>query len=202
MLKLKLQYFGHLMQRADSLKKTLMLRKIVIPVLKIFSRFAFPHICAKIPKITDEIHGDLGPSFTLSLSLHSTCSSCHGLRAMLTTHPRILPALAVPSASLKPSPMSSPCWNSLSKTSTLVTLLKIAAGLLPPDSPSHFIFLNGNCYPLVQLLSSVWLFVTPWTAAHQASLSFIISWSFLKLMYIELMMPSNRLILCHSLCTT
>ena len=41
--------------------------------------------------------------------------------------------------------------------------------------------------------------VTLWTAAHQASLSFTISWSLLKLMSIESMMPSNHLILCHSL---
>ena len=51
----------------------------------------------------------------------------------------------------------------------------------------------------VQLLSHVWLFVTPWTAAHQASLSFTNSWSLLKLMAIELVMPFNHLILCHLL---
>ena len=52
-------------------------------------------------------------------------------------------------------------------------------------------------YPcvVVQPLSRVQLFATPWTAAHQASLSFTIFWSFLKLMAIELMMPSNHLIL-------
>ena len=38
--------------------------------------------------------------------------------------------------------------------------------------------------------------MTPWTAAHQASLSFTISWSLLKLMFIELVMLSNYLILC------
>ena len=43
--------------------------------------------------------------------------------------------------------------------------------------------------------SVVWLFVTPWTAACQASLSIIISWSLLKLMSTELVMPSNHLIL-------
>ena len=48
---------------------------------------------------------------------------------------------------------------------------------------------------VVQSFSYVWLFVTPWTAAHQASLSFIISRSLLKLMSIESMMPSNHLIL-------
>ena len=50
-----------------------------------------------------------------------------------------------------------------------------------------------------QLLSCVWLFAIPWTAACQASLSFTISWSLLKLMSIESVMPSNHLILCCSL---
>ena len=49
------------------------------------------------------------------------------------------------------------------------------------------------------LLSHVWLFATPWIAACQASLSFTISWSLLKLMSTESMMPSNQLILCHTL---
>ena len=44
-----------------------------------------------------------------------------------------------------------------------------------------------------------WLFVTPWTAACQASLSFTISQSLPKLMSIESVMPSNHLILCHPL---
>ena len=48
----------------------------------------------------------------------------------------------------------------------------------------------------VQLLSRIWLFATPWTAACQASLSFTISWSLLTLMSIELVMPSDHLILC------
>ena len=52
---------------------------------------------------------------------------------------------------------------------------------------------------VIQLLSNVRLFVTPWTAALQASLSFTISQSLLKLMSIELVMPSNHLIICHPL---
>ena len=48
----------------------------------------------------------------------------------------------------------------------------------------------------LRLLSCIQLFVTPWTAAHQVSLSFTISLSLLKLMSIELVMPSNYLILC------
>ena len=51
----------------------------------------------------------------------------------------------------------------------------------------------------VQLLSHVRLFVTLWTAARQASLSFTISWSLLRLMSIELLMPSNHVILCRPL---
>ena len=51
----------------------------------------------------------------------------------------------------------------------------------------------------VQSLSSVRLLLTAWTAAYQASLSFIISRSLLKLMSMELVMPPNHLILCHPL---
>ena len=50
----------------------------------------------------------------------------------------------------------------------------------------------------VQLPSRVRLFATPWTAARQASLSLTISWSLPKFMSIELVMPSNRLILCRT----
>ena len=51
----------------------------------------------------------------------------------------------------------------------------------------------------VQSLSCVWLFVTPWTTAHQASLSITNSWSLLKLMSIKSVMPSSHLILCRPL---
>ena len=60
---------------------------------------------------------------------------------------------------------------------------------------SYFIF----CFVVVQSLSLVWLFATPWAAAHQASLSFTISRSLLKLRSVESVMPSNHLILCHPL---
>ena len=52
----------------------------------------------------------------------------------------------------------------------------------------------------VQSLSRVQLFATPWTAARQASLFITKSWSLLKLMSMELVMPYNHLILCHPLC--
>jgi len=52
---------------------------------------------------------------------------------------------------------------------------------------------------VVQSLSRVQIFATPWTAAHQVSLSFTISWSLLKLMSIDSVMSSNCLILFHPL---
>ena len=52
---------------------------------------------------------------------------------------------------------------------------------------------------VVQSPRRVQLLVTPWTAARQASLSFTVSRSLLKLMSIELVMPSNHLVLCHPL---
>ena len=60
-------------------------------------------------------------------------------------------------------------------------------------------FLQLEAAVVVQLLIRVRLFVTPWTAAFQAFLSFIISWSLLKLMSVESVMPSNHLIFCHPL---
>ena len=55
------------------------------------------------------------------------------------------------------------------------------------------------CFVVVQSLSRVWLCATPWTVARQAPLSFTISQSLLKPISIELVMPSNHLILCRPL---
>ena len=63
--------------------------------------------------------------------------------------------------------------------------------------PIAIIFLHSCRFSLVQSLSRVWLFVTPWTAARQASLSITNSQSLLKLTSIESVMPSNHLILCR-----
>ena len=57
----------------------------------------------------------------------------------------------------------------------------------------------GTQFSSVQSLSRIRLFATTWTTAHQASLSFTVSQSLLKLMSIEWVMPSNHLILCHPL---
>ena len=77
------------------------------------------------------------------------------------------------------------------------------------NSDDHYIYyygqeslsINGVAlrFSSVQLLNHVWLFATPRITACQASLSVTNSRSLLKLMFIELMMPSSHLIFCHSL---
>ena len=61
---------------------------------------------------------------------------------------------------------------------------------------THFLVYHN---PLVHLLSYVGFFVTPWTAACQSSLFFVISQTLLKLMSLGPVMPSNHLILCRTL---
>ena len=68
-----------------------------------------------------------------------------------------------------------------------------------PYGVCTLVYKFGMWLSSVQSLSRVQLFATPWTAAHQASLSITNSQSLLKLMSIELVMPSNHLILCHPL---
>ena len=60
-------------------------------------------------------------------------------------------------------------------------------------------FMNSVQFSSVQSLSHVWLFATPWIAARQASLSITNSWSSLRFTFIESVMPSSHLILCHPL---
>ena len=69
------------------------------------------------------------------------------------------------------------------------TFKRIKTEMAPLVNSTNFFFHSVQ-------LSHVQLSATPWTAARQASLSFTISWSLLKLMSIESMMPSNYLILC------
>ena len=94
---------------------------------------------------------------------------------------------------------------------TRISCVSCITGILSPAEPSEkpvtlttdkrwsfqkwcFVFSSS-----VQSLSCMWLFVAPWTAAHQASLSITNSRSLLKLMSIESVMPCNHLTLCHSL---
>ena len=78
--------------------------------------------------------------------------------------------------------------NSFIERSTKHVLLPLRTALVLPMKPVS-----------VQLLSRVWLFVNPWTAVRQASLSITNFQSLLKLMSIKLVMPSKHLILCHLL---
>ena len=80
---------------------------------------------------------------------------------------------------------SLPIWNFTSFLSELIFQFFVP----------HYV----SAFSSVQSLSHVQLFVTPWTAAHQASLSFTNSQSLLKFMSVESVIPSNHLILCHPL---
>ena len=84
----------------------------------------------------------------------------------------------------------SPTW--FSKSSSTTSSHIIVSG-------KNFICLPWHIVSSVQSLSRVWLFATPWIAAHQASLSITNSQSLPKLMSIESVMPSSHLILCRPL---
>ena len=77
----------------------------------------------------------------------------------------------------------------------ILTQLLLASGKTSLNGPAATSQASPVSYAIVVVAQPV----TPWTAAHQASPSFTISWSWLKLMSIESVMPSNHLILCHSL---
>ena len=77
--------------------------------------------------------------------------------------------------------------------------MKVNLSSKPDIMPSLALKLSRLHLLLLLLFSYVWLFVILWTAARQASLSFTISQSLLKLMSIESVMPSNHLIICHLL---
>ena len=94
------------------------------------------------------------------------------------------------------------------KQSVRAFIDRVGGGGYMQKQHSHFISSIGlqwsdyhhlGCFQSVQSLSHVRLFVTPWTAAHQASLSITNSRSLLKFMSMESVMPSNPLILCRSL---
>ena len=93
--------------------------------------------------------------------------------------------------------MSAEIWRAFSiihvGAINLFPIINVVAGSLFLIHPQILQFSS------VQLLSRVRLFATPWIAAHQASLSITNSRSSLKLMIIELVMPSSHLILCHPL---
>ena len=124
---------------------------------------------------------------------------CHHLEAAdLVLHPR--PGLHLPGTRASSSHQMEPCL----ERSMWLYLLLWKLGELQPTffqreggiKTLRFSFLEDSS---VQSLSHARLFATPWTVAHQASLFITNSWSLLKLMSIESVMPSSHLILCHSL---
>ena len=85
------------------------------------------------------------------------------------------------------------------RAQVLTTLRGAVVGNMTEDRTNRGKVLGLVQFSSVQSLSRIQLFATPWTSACQASLSITNSWSLLKLMSIELVMPSNCLILCHPL---
>ena len=79
----------------------------------------------------------------------------------------------------------------------LLTVYVILVDITEPKQKQHTH--QNPCIYNHSLLSHVWLLATPRTAAHQASLSFTISWSLLKFMSFESVMLSSHVVLCHSL---
>ena len=75
-------------------------------------------------------------------------------------------------------------------------LFYLLQGLWRLLSICFFFFNFICCCSVANSLSCIWIFVSPWTTAHQASLSFIVFHGLLKLMFKESMMLSNRLIFC------
>ena len=100
-------------------------------------------------------------------------------------------------------------FNTSKRTQININVKSWVAGLellIFPNSNQHVCSNSSPCYSSfhkefssVQSFSRVQLFATPWTAAHQASLSIKNSWSLLKLTSIQSVMPSNHLILCQLL---
>ena len=93
--------------------------------------------------------------------------------------------------SVIPGPLSGSLWILFFPSN----ILKLLSGV----SWCRFVPISSVQFSLVQSLSRVRLFATPWIAACQASLSITNSWSSLRVMYIESVMPSSHLILCRPL---
>ena len=122
--------------------------------------------------------------------IHS-CTECSSLK-----YPEGLPLVSLPHLDIS---MAEILFTSLSRS-------QILRNSSLSDFPRLFFFfllllliISFYSSQSVQSLSPVWLFETPWTAAHQSSLSITNSCSLLKLMSIESVMPSNHLILCRPL---
>ena len=165
MLKLKLQYFGHLMWRAASLENTLMLGKIE-------GRRRSRQRMRWLDGITDSMNMSLSKFWEMVKVREAWHAAVHEVAKS---------------------------WTQLNNwTLTIPVGRKESLPFQPLPHPPGFL-----CYLfflfVFQSPSRVWLFETAWTAAHNASLYFTISWSFPKFMSIASVTPSNHLILCSLL---
>ena len=151
--------------------------EIVFLNFEIF-RFITKYNCSKKSIIYSQIY----------TQIHS-CTECSSLK-----YPEGLPPVSLPHLDIS---MAEIIFTSLSRSqivrnSSLFDCLRLFFFLL-------LLIISFYFSQSVHSLSPVWLFETPWTAAHQSSLSITKSQSLLKLMSIELVMTSNHLFLCPSL---
>ena len=132
--------------------------------------------------------------------------------AIQSSHPLLSPSISLTPANIRiPVRISGLSWSHLQPSRQPLTWVRLQGSLNSPHQPGGdessrargiglaLSLPSRGGVAVIQSLSHVLLFMTPWTAVCQASLSFTIFWSLIKLMSIELVMPSNHLILCWSL---